>query len=35
MRAAADEVFAEILSYAGEDGRAYHTESGRLPHRYR
>ena len=34
MRAAADEVFAEILSYRGEDGRAYHTESGRLPHRY-
>ena len=34
MRAAADEVFAEILAYPGADGRAYHTESGRLPHRY-
>jgi hypothetical protein len=34
MRAAADEVFAEILSYKGAEGRAYHTESGRLPHRY-
>ena len=34
MRAAADEVFAEILSYEGSEGRAYHTESGRLPHRY-
>lgn len=34
MRAAADEVFAEILSYEGAQGRAYHSESGRLPHRY-
>ena len=34
MRAAADEVFAEILSYRGAEDRAYHTESGRLPHRY-
>jgi hypothetical protein len=33
-RAGADEVFAEILAHPGEDGRAYHTESGRLPHRY-
>jgi hypothetical protein len=34
MRRAADEVFAEILSHPGEAGRAFHTESGRLPHRY-
>ena len=34
MHAGADEVFGEILSYAGADGRAYHTETGRLPHRY-
>ena len=34
MQEEAREVFAEILAYPGEGGRKYHTESGRLPHRY-
>ena len=34
VREACCEVFAEILAYRGEGERAYHTESGRLPHRY-
>ena len=34
VRQACAEVFAEILAYPGAGGRKYHTESGRLPHRY-